>query len=204
MALGATLALLTLPMFPAGARDYVGKGQELVLQAARRLTGNAVPFLLNEPPVIETHSLEELVHRLVNVERAWFEMDPLAHDKALAGVALSDSEDMATSDFFAHINPAGEGPSDRGARQGYNCRKDYDGFYTEGLAENIFQNWLYSSVLYIGGEWKNWQSVDEIAVSTVEGWMDSPGHVLTDTFDRQGIGVAISSDEKVYVTQNFC
>ena len=37
--------------------------------------------------------------------------------------------------------------------------------------------------------------------------MNSPGHrenILTGVFDREGIGVEITQDYKVYVTQNFC
>ncbi len=37
--------------------------------------------------------------------------------------------------------------------------------------------------------------------------MNSPGHrenILTEIYDREGIGVEITDDHKVYVTQNFC
>jgi uncharacterized protein YkwD len=46
-----------------------------------------------------------------------------------------------------------------------------------------------------------------LAEVVVDGWMDSPGHrenILEDGYGLQGIGVAISSDEEVFVTQNFC
>jgi hypothetical protein len=51
----------------------------------------------------------------------------------------------------------------------------------------------------------NWNSQDEIAQSTVQGWMNSPGHhdnILRSTWDTEGIGVAISGD-KVYITEDF-
>jgi len=78
-----------------------------------------------------------------------------------------------------------------------------------GLAENIMQNNLYDRVWYTNGiptsyEWKD---MAELAESTVQGWMDSPGHrqnILTPYFYSAGIGVSISSNDKVYVTQNFC
>ena len=53
----------------------------------------------------------------------------------------------------------------------------------------------------------DWNSMKEIAKSTVDGWMDSEGHrknILTPRFDREGIGVVISPDDKVYITQNLC
>lgn len=78
-----------------------------------------------------------------------------------------------------------------------------------GLAENIFQNNLYDRVWYTNGipTSYEWNTVDEIAESTVLGWMNSPGHrqnILTPHFYSEGIGVAISGDDKVYITQNFC
>lgn len=78
-----------------------------------------------------------------------------------------------------------------------------------GLAENIFQNNLYDRVWYTNGVPTSyeWNTMDDIAESTVDGWMNSPGHrqnILTPYFYSEGIGVAISSDDKVYITQNFC
>jgi len=52
----------------------------------------------------------------------------------------------------------------------------------------------------------HWNSPEAIAQTTVAGWMNSSGHrenILTLTFDREGIGIAIAS-EKVYITENFC
>jgi uncharacterized protein YkwD len=50
-------------------------------------------------------------------------------------------------------------------------------------------------------------TMEEIASQVVNGWMNSPGHrenILNARYDREGIGIAVSSDGKVYVTQNFC
>jgi len=41
----------------------------------------------------------------------------------------------------------------------------------------------------------------------VRGWMDSPGHrknILTPHWRNEGVGVFLSPDEKVFITQNFC
>jgi uncharacterized protein YkwD len=115
---------------------------------------------------------------------------------------------MAERGYFAHDNLLGQGPSERAVKQGYVCRKNYGSYYTEGVAENIFQNWLYSSTTYIGPiPVKNYVSPEQIATSTVDGWMKSPGHrenIVNRDYDRVGTGVAISKDEKVYITQNFC
>jgi uncharacterized protein YkwD len=76
-----------------------------------------------------------------------------------------------------------------------------------GLAENIAQNWTYESITYINGIPNyNWNTEEDLAEQTVDGWMNSSGHRknILSGFHSEGIGVAIASDDKVYVTQNFC
>lgn len=46
----------------------------------------------------------------------------------------------------------------------------------------------------------------KLASSTVRGWMNSPGHrqnILNPYYDKEGIVVSISSDDKVYITQDL-
>lgn len=116
---------------------------------------------------------------------------------------------MARYDYFSHDNLRGQSPSDRGAAVGYDCRKNYGSYYTYGLAENIYQAWLYSQYWTRGGVIvdKDYYQLEELASLVVGGWMDRPGHrenIVNTSYDRQGIGIAISADERVYVTQNFC
>ena len=92
---------------------------------------------------------------------------------------------------------------------GYDCRKDYGGYYTYGLAENIYWSTLYSRYQTRNGEVisKDYYSMEELASLAVNWWMDSPGHrenILNGSYGVEGIGVATSEDERVYVTQNFC
>ena len=93
--------------------------------------------------------------------------------------------------------------------RGYKCEKRIGNLIYQGIAENIFQNNLYDTVWYSGGipTLYEWNTLDDIAKSTVDGWMNSPGHrqnILTTTYDAEGIGIEISDDDKVYITQNFC
>ena len=152
--------------------------------------------------------LAYLVHQLINEEREKQGLGPLQYDAELASIAEAHSNDMAMHSYFSHVNLAGEDPTDRGAQQGYNCRKDYGSHYTYGLAENIHQGWLYGSITYIGAAViKDWHSVEELATIAVQGWMNSPGHranILNRSYDKEGIGVAVAPDERVYFTQNFC
>lgn len=159
-------------------------------------------------PDIDISSLESEIHNLINNERQNNGLRPLSLDSRLSDIARAHSVDMAQNSYFEHINLRGQDPTARANAKGYSCYKDYGGYYTEGIAENIFQNNLYDSITYVNMvPFHDWNSQSEIAQSTVQGWMNSPGHrqnILTATYDQEGIGVAISSDDKVYITQDFC
>lgn len=161
-----------------------------------------------DEPEINIPTLEKQIHDLINEEREKQGLPLLEFDIKLSEIARKHSKDIATRNFFSHENPDGEDPTDRANREGYGCRKDFGSYYTDGIAENIFQNNLYDSITYINGiPIHDWSIQEEIAQSTVQGWMNSPGHrqnILTDTYDKEGIGLAIASDDKVYVTQDFC
>jgi uncharacterized protein YkwD len=156
----------------------------------------------------DTAQLEQLIHELVDKERQGWGMSSFFKDERLSAIARAHSQDMAETDYFAHQNSLGQGPSERAAQRYYICRKEFGRSYREGVSENISLNWLYSSITYVGPiPFKNYSSPQEIAASTVNGWMQSAGHrqnIMNPTFDSVGTGVAVSKDEKVYITQNFC
>ena len=146
---------------------------------------------------------------MVNQQRAQHGLSRLGSDMALAAIARSHSADMARNNYFSHTNLSGQDSSDRGAAVGYDCRKDYGSYYTYGLAENIFWSTLYSRYQTRNGiiVSKDYYGLEELASLVVNGWMDSRGHrenILNGSYDVEGIGVAVNSDEQVYVTQNFC
>ena len=149
-------------------------------------------------------TLESAVHQLVNFERQRNFLTALSQDAELAEIARAHSRDMALNDFFEHENPAGQTAADRGNAAGYRCLKDFGRFYTEGISENIFQGWYYSSFNPRG---RNYMTLEALAFQIVDDWMNSPTHrenILTDSYDREGIGIGIGAEESVWVTQNFC
>ena len=159
------------------------------------------PAATRGKPVIDVRQLEDRTHHLINAQRVRHGLSPLEHIEKLRVLARSHSDDMAVRGYFSHDSPEGLSPTDRGDRAGYACRKDYGTYYSYGLAENIYQGWLSSSTTYIYG------IPFEIAVAAIASWMKSPGHrenILTDSYDKTGIGVAIAGDGKVYFTQKFC
>jgi len=165
--------------------------------------------LTTTKPTINILELEEEIHSLVNTERINNGISRLEYDTKLADIAKAHSEDMALRDYFSHntLGIYSQGPTERAKAAGYNCYKDFGSYYVDGIAENIYQNWLYSSITYYGeAATYNWYTQDEIAISTVAGWMDSPGHrqnILDSSYSKEGIGVAISTDNKVLITQDF-
>ncbi len=164
---------------------------------------------INKKPIIDKIKLEKQVHLLTNQYRTQHGLQTLSWDDNLSNIARHHSQDMASRNYFSHDTPEGKDPTDRGTSQGYHCQKIVGILIYSGIAENIFQNNVYDTVWYTNGipTSYDWNTLDDLATSTVDGWMDSPGHrenILTKTYDKEGIGVAISSDEKVYITQNFC
>ncbi len=157
-------------------------------------------------PRINISGLEIRVHELINAERRKAGLRPLAMNRRLSAIAREHSRDMALRNYFSHITPEGEDPLARYKKNGFECSIQAGSRIYLG-AENIFQNNLYSSVEYMNGKaYYNWDSLEEIARSTVKGWMQSPGHrrnILTRAFRSEGIGIAVKNG-KVYITQDFC
>lgn len=158
-------------------------------------------------PVLRAEVIARRIHELINRERAAKGLSPLAFDSRLAAVARGHSRDMAKRNYFDHNSPEGHDFSQRYGRAGYDCAIRAGGMVHLG-AENIALNHRYAATATINGvKYYDWNSEDKIAATTVEGWMNSPGHrknILTPHWQREGIGVEIAPNDGVYITQNFC
>ena len=158
-------------------------------------------------PRINIAGLEKRIHDLINKERRKQGLSQLAWDDRLAQIARRHSQDMASKNYFSHNSPDGRDFSDRYKQAGYTCGVRVGRTIHTG-AENILQNNLYDSVTTVNGvAYYDWNSEQKIAETTVQGWMNSPGHrknILTPHWRNEGIGVVIAPDDKVYITQNFC
>ena len=154
----------------------------------------------NAKPEIRIPDLERQVHESVNLQRRANDRQPLEWDDTLVNLARAHSEDMAKRGYFKHVNPEGETPMKRLEQAGYNkCRL---------VGENIYQNNLYSRAITEKKRTTyDWNSMETITATTLKGWMDSDSHrenILQNDYTREGVGVAIGSDDKVYITQIFC
>jgi len=154
--------------------------------------------------------LEKKIHDLINEQRRKNGLPPLNWDEELARIARYHSEDMAKRNYFAHESPEGEDLETRYKKFGYSCRIPVGNLIYSG-AENILLTYVYESYYYdvLTGEITEYvfNTIDGIAYDTVNGWMSSEGHrrnILTPFFRKEGIGVYINLDGKIYITENFC
>jgi len=123
--------------------------------------------------------IELEVHRLVNERRIINGLSALEYNGQISSRSRLHSQDMADNDFFEHDNLMGI-----------------------EMGENIAMTPI-GDVISCG----NVYDETKIADCTVEGWMNSPGHrenILTSRFYCEGIGVAVSDSDEVYITQKFC
>jgi uncharacterized protein YkwD len=157
-------------------------------------------FLQAGKPEIRIPDLERHIHASINFERKVETLEPLEWDDTLGNLARAHSEDMAKRGYFKHVTPEGQTPMKRMQEAGYDrCRL---------IGENIHQNNLYSQVITERKRTTyDWNTPERIAASTLKEWMGSEGHrqnILEKKFTREGVGVAIASDDKVYITQLLC
>jgi uncharacterized protein YkwD len=131
-------------------------------------------------------AVEKRVLELTNAARASARLNPLEAEDVLRECAVSQSADMIERNFFDHVNPSGEDPSDRVAR----IHRRLVG--TSG--ENI---WMGTGTAY--------SRDPELAARIVDAWMHSPGHranILRPEFTHLGVGVVVRGEE-VRATQSF-
>lgn len=157
---------------------------------------------LNQPGI---PSFEKSIHDQINQQRTENGLPALTLDARLSDIARSHSEDMANRGYFEHVTPEGVDPTGRGEAVGYICSKST----TYGIAENIFQTQTYDKIWYTNGveTSRDYLTPDALTQQIVIGWMNSPGHrqnILTGTYDREGIGVYVTANGMVYVTEDFC
>jgi uncharacterized protein YkwD len=151
-------------------------------------------------PAISIARLEQEVHGLINETRQQNGLQPLSWDTRLNVIARSHSSDMALRNYFNHVTPEGSGVADRYRQEGYTM--------TIGCGENIFMCPEAKADYYRNGVLMKteYYKQSEMADLIVRGWMNSPGHrqnILSLEWKVQAIGIAISADEKVYITEDF-
>ena len=149
---------------------------EIKIDSYPKPSEDPAPKPPSEEPSI-TPSVESEIHRLVNEERTKAGLQPLHWSEQLAEIAEQHSTDMRDKNYFSHGNFVERIRTVCGGVAGENI---FYGFGTDPTA---------------------------IAKSAVSAWMNSSGHranILASVYHSEGVGIAISENNKVYVTQDFC
>ncbi len=153
-------------------------------------------------------ALETTVHQLINEYRDEQGRAVFRWDEELAALARAHSLDMAKHDYYRHVNRAGDDPTARARKAGYDCRNPR----SVGVAENIYLLYGHTSSMRVGNRITyQWISQKDLAQRFVAGWIASTGHrrnILDGRYTRTGIGVAFGTasgiPHGVYITQQFC
>ena len=163
-------------------------------------------------PTTDISKLELKIHDLTNTERQKLNLSLLSYDAEIRNIARGHSEDMSVRNFFAHETPDGKSPTDRALSA--NFALDNRSWFKKlnssqwQFGENIYQTNLYDSVYLINNIPTHyyWSDLEKIAKKSVNGWMNSKEHrenIVLPLWKKEGIGVYISDDDKVFITQNF-
>jgi uncharacterized protein YkwD len=177
-------------------RPQVTEGPSMV-----QIFPNNSPPGNSQKPDIVIADFEKQLHNLINVERQKNNLKPLAWNDTVGSVARNHSADMAQRNYFDHNTPEGYNVSYRLKQGGYTI--------TVGCGENIFKCPEAKSYWYRNdGTITNidYYQIDEMAQVIVQGWMNSAGHranILNPSWTAEGIGVAVSADNYVYITEDF-
>ena len=142
-------AILGLVVFSYYGKDYFyfdnGSGG-----ANWKIGRPAVNFITALP----THSLPELRHQailLVNRDRMINGLSPLVEDPLITLTAQKHADDMEKRNFYAHVNPDGQAPTERyRANGGIGGIGEKINYYSRGqtlnygLIEKFQRSWMYS------------------------------------------------------------
>ena len=161
----------------------------------------------NLQPAIAPTDLAKRIHAQINERREKHGLRSLSWNDSLSRVALKHSRDMANRNYLGHDTPEGISFSDRYRQDGYSCEIRI-GNQVHAGAENLALGRLFNSMSTRNGVADyHWNSVQQIALNTVDGWMNSPGHrenILAPHWRQEGIGIEIGPGNRIYITQNFC
>lgn len=137
-------------------------------------------------PGIDGEQLEIAIYEEVNDRRVNAGRDRLIHSERVRLIARLHSKDMADRGFYDHTNPDGLGSRGR--------HEKYDGCNDTNENINLLMNIEPNDT-------------DETAEAVVDSWANSPGHnksMMTSYDHVTGVGVYVTENRTLYVTQNFC
>ncbi len=149
--------------------------------------GKPLANLSNSFSTRSRSELQDFALELVNRDRLRNGLSPLTANSLMNEVAQAHAQDMLNRNYYDHITPEGETPTDRFRSRGGQG----------GLGENIIYQDGYS------GMFLNYSLLEKFQKS----WMYSEGHrnnLLNPDYQYFGFGIIIEPiSKKVYAVQNF-
>jgi uncharacterized protein YkwD len=145
---------------------------------------------------VEPKEVEWEVHKRINEVRQTAGLDRVKMLPDLRSAARMHSRSMARRGYYSHVSPEGRTLENRLAAVGFTCTVQTQ---RPGKTVEVGENIARVSPNH-GNETK-------IAHIVVSQWMEGEGQrqsILEDAYYREGIGVAVTDDRTVYVTQNLC
>lgn len=152
----------------------------------------------DSPEPLNTTATERALTTAVNRERTARGLPPVGYDAGLAAVARNHSADMVARSYYSHESPEGDTAFGRVQAAPVSCAS---------VGENIAAAWWHRPFDSLDGERERHTTVEQLAEGLVEQWLNSPDHrhnMLSSEWERTGVGVAVTDEGEVLVTQNFC
>lgn len=145
-------------------------------------------------------AIERRIYAYINAERVAYRQEPLVYNPELAQIARNWSHWSTKIEKPGHFTPDGIGPRDRAMNAGYECDK--------ALGENVVTRPTMQRLrVHNSSRFLFLDTPDKIARYVTQEFMSSPGHrwgMLSPRNDVIGVGVYVTENDTVYVTEMFC
>lgn len=145
-------------------------------------------------------AIEHRIYAYINAERVAYGQEPLVYNPELAQIARNWSRWRTEVVSTGHVAPGGIGPPDRAVIAGYRC---------EGaLGENVVTRPAMKRLrVYNSSRFLFLDTPDKVARYVTQEFVSSPAHrwgMLSPRYDVAGVGVYVTENDTVYVTEMFC
>ena len=133
----------------------------------------------------------------INTQRNSAGIQTLTASETMSRLALDHSVLMGSRDDLVS----------KGDTQLDECYKKEGRTYWEGYAQSYVQTWLYSSTTYVNGiPVRQWMTQDQLTDDIFGIWAEyfEDATLLNPRYDRVGVGIETTPDDKVYVMLNYC
>lgn len=132
-------------------------------------------------------ALESYMIELINHDRSANGSPTIQANSALSALARAHAKDMATRDFFNHVNPDGVDPQGRAVNA--------------GIRGGTFENIAYQAGFETG--FQQLQAAESIMMSEPKNQQNHRSNILDPNHAAVGVGVVRATNGKLYIVQEF-